>query len=322
MKKASLLLLIFISLTAFTCENEGLDPDIEIQTTNPVDPNNPGDPNNPNNPTTGTFQVDINGETYVADMAGAAYINDVVNITAFRNNNEETITITFKANQTGIYELGVANPGEFFVNGAGYVPEAGANGFVSALEGNMIPQGEINLLEIDEVNQTLSGTFSFTAYREETAGNVEVLEFTNGNFANITYSGDFGDIDNPSNSFFAKVDGVEFVEDAVNGVEVLGAFNTIGITAIKNSFETIGLTVPNDITPGEYTFGDPGDGTPVGQYNVSQTETFIAEGTLIITVHNTESNRIEGTFSFTARPFLGDPNPTYDITEGTFGVSY
>ncbi len=323
MKKLFSILAVFAIVMFTSCDDEAID--LELQQL--VDETNAAQNPTTGNPTGGgsaeaMFQVDINGETYVSEITSGAFINGVVNITALRNNNEETITITFQANQTGIYQLGIANPGEFYVNGAAYVPEAGANAFVSGLTGNTVSQGEIDLMVIDEANQTLSGTFNFTAYREETLGNVETLEFTNGSFTNIPYSGDLGDINNPDNSFFAKVDGVEFVEDTVNGIEVLGAFNTIGITAVKNSFETIGITVPNDITPGEYTFGLPGDGSPVGQYNVSQTDAFIGDGTLIITVHDTENNRIEGTFSYTATSFLGNPEPIYEITEGTFGISY
>lgn len=66
MKKASLLLLIFISLTAFTCENEALDEGVEEaiieNSTNPdtpTDPVNPTDPTNPSDPTSiiGTWRA-------------------------------------------------------------------------------------------------------------------------------------------------------------------------------------------------------------------------------------------------------------------------
>lgn len=57
MKKLSILLVIFVSLTAFTCENEGLDPDLETQTTQPEDPNNPTNPTNPTTPSDPTSLV-------------------------------------------------------------------------------------------------------------------------------------------------------------------------------------------------------------------------------------------------------------------------
>ncbi|WP_298512934.1 hypothetical protein [uncultured Kordia sp.] len=69
MKKASLLLLIFISLTAFTCENEALDPETE-ETANANNNNN----NNTDDPTSiiGTWQAvsfSANAEISV-DVAG------------------------------------------------------------------------------------------------------------------------------------------------------------------------------------------------------------------------------------------------------------
>ena len=57
MKKLSILLVIFVSLTAFTCENERLDPDLEIETTQPEDPNNPTNPTNPTTPSDPTSLV-------------------------------------------------------------------------------------------------------------------------------------------------------------------------------------------------------------------------------------------------------------------------
>jgi hypothetical protein len=59
MKKASLLLLIFVSLTAFTCENEVLDPAAE-EAVNTNTPTNPGSSGNPADPTSlvGTWRTD------------------------------------------------------------------------------------------------------------------------------------------------------------------------------------------------------------------------------------------------------------------------
>ncbi|WP_046757959.1 DUF6252 family protein [Kordia jejudonensis] len=323
MKRLLSVLTIFSLILFTSCEDEALDLELQqlVNETNAAQNPTTGNPT-PGNPTTGAFQVDIDGQTFVAETATASYIDGVVNITAFRNNNTEIVTITFLASSTGTYQLGISNPGAFFVNGAAYVMEAGANGFVSSLPGNMESQGEINLMTIDETNQTISGTFNFTAYREETAGNLEILEFTNGSFSNITYSGDLSDISDPDSTFFAKVEGAEFVEDAINAIEILSFSNTVAIVAVKNNGQSISVTVPNDIVPGDYTFGFPSGTDPVGLFNESDTESFLADtGTLTITVHDTATNRIEGTFNFTGTLLL-DPSNAREITEGDFKVTY
>ena len=120
--------------------------------------------------------------------------------------------------------------------------------------------------------------------------------------------------------FFAKVDDVEFEENLLEGVLTSLAGNDIlSIVATKNNLESIGFFLPADITPGEYTFST--FSPPSGQYNIGNTVSNVADGTITISSHDTTDKIIEGTFEFSAAPLTGG-GQTYTITEGAFYIEY
>ncbi len=133
-----------------------------------------------------------------------------------------------------------------------------------------------------------------------------------------------GGTSNVNNSFFAKVDSIEFQETLFTAQEWNGI---ISITAAENSsFPSLGLNVPADITPGTYTFSQLSP--PQSSYNVGTNwdDMYSAEsntGVLTITTHDESSDYISGTFSFTAIPNPGNSNTnSFEITEGEFSISY
>lgn len=130
-----------------------------------------------------------------------------------------------------------------------------------------------------------------------------------------------------NDSFFAKVDGVDFQETLLYASDTQTA-GSITITASENaSFPSIGLEFPSDITPGTYPFSGY-LGSYRGLYNLGTNfdQMFYAEGAsgdLVITNHDVAARLVEGTFSFTAVPVDNtQTTPTYAITEGAFSVSY
>ena len=120
-------------------------------------------------------------------------------------------------------------------------------------------------------------------------------------------------------SFFAKVDGVEFVETMVTKMDFSGSLTISGSTS---SSSALAITVPNTITPGSYSIDLT---TYKGQYNnadVSPTVSTVADsGTITISAHDTTAKTIVGTFSFVSSPLMGT-TPQYTITDGSFSVSY
>lgn len=313
MKKIGLLLSCFILLSAFTCDNEPLEGDFETNNNE----NNNG--NNNNNNGAAVFQVDFDGQTFVADQISATILEGgVMNITGLRGSNQESIILTLNGTTPGTYQLGIQDG--LSINGGTYSEANGSSNVWLALTDGMTAQGEVVVTAIDTENMTISGTFQFTGTNPTIQ---ESKEFTNGIFQNISFTDDLGDnTGGGENEFFANVDGVEFVEDAVTGnFSNLAGMTSISINATKNSLETIGITLPGDITPGTYDFES--FSTPLAQYNLSTTDIFTGEGTVTITTHNTTTNKIIGTFQFTATPvFGGTGTGSYEITEGSFDVTY
>jgi hypothetical protein len=240
-----------------------------------------------------------------------------MNITGVKTSTGEVITLTLIGNTVGTYTLGVTQ-NEVEVNSASYVTSLNGTGETwVAVTDFMMSQGTVEITEIDRERETISGTFSFTGHHPS----LDTRAFTNGVFRNISFSGGLVTVDS-SNSFAATVDGTAFNQESINATltELPGSSPIIGIVATKSSLETIAITLEANITPGDYEF--TGTSLPMAQYNLSLTNANLGEGTFTITTHDTENRRITGTFSFIASPVLGDPEASFEITEGRFDVSY
>ncbi|MEP1489508.1 MAG: DUF6252 family protein [Algibacter sp.] len=314
--KSCLAYTVLVSFLFFSsCNIEPYDGEIPDQAVdsngNPIE--NPTD----NNSELGVFQVDFDGETYEADNVIGTLAGGVMNITAFKGSDQESFVLTLFADKTGTYEVGVTS-NTIEVNSVTYSENTltGEGDVWIGVTDFMTSQGEVVITEIDEENKTISGTFFFTGHNVEKGAK----EFTNGTFNNVSYGTDILP-SNSANSFFAKVDGVEFIEDAVQGMAVsLGGINNIGISATKNNLETIGLNLDANVVPGEYelsTFS-----IPSGLYSKSFSESYASNaGKVIITTHDVANKHIVGTFEFTATSFLS-ADEKYEVTEGSFDITY
>jgi hypothetical protein len=247
----------------------------------------------------------------------ATLLNDVLNITAFRGNSGEAVILTVFNPSLGKHALGVTN-NSLESNAAAYTEanNTGSGSWVAFSQAN-ISQGELNITEINETDKTISGTFYFTGTNASIA---KTKEFTKGVFTNVSFEASLGGGNTNNNTFFAKVDGVEFKENLIAGVyQTLNGVSTIGISATKDNLQTIGFNLDGDILPGEYTFNT--FGTPSALYNRSMSDINTGTGTLKISSHDKTKKRIIGTFQFTASPFLST-GTSYEITEGSFDVTY
>lgn len=311
--KSTFILLLIASLSFVSCDDEPLEGTFSDELN--IDEEAGNGSNGNNVPFTGTFQVNIDGDLWIADNAAANIIDGVTNITGFKGSNGEAVIITLQTDQVGTYQFGPIN-GEFMLNGGAYNPGGGANAFVTDVN---TPNGTVTISSIDTTNKLISGSFSFDAL-EFVNNTTKVL--SGGVFTNVPYSDDLNDSNPGGNSFFAKVDGVEFQEDLVSGFEALGM---VSISATKNSSETIGLSFTSGITTGTYSLALPGLGDASALYNYSQTAFgYNGDGSVTITQHDTVNKRIVGTFSYVAstlNPQQGAPN-SVNITEGSFDVNY
>lgn len=257
------------------------------------------------------FEVTFDGEVFSTEIVNFVTDGEIIVITANKIDTDELFTIRVEDFGIGSFSFeGVNNSASYVENG-----RVSANIWTTFKE--TTSKGSIDFTEIDLVNNTISGTFNFIGENEVDGSS---KSFINGRFSNIKVS------DQPvtDDSFTAKVDGVVFEYIslfATDGVTI-GTTQLIKISANSSLSETITIDLNADITTGEYDFGSVFTQTfPTGQYSTSVTDTYVADGKLIITSHDTASKRIAGTFSFEAKDILSSA-VAYTITEGEFNVSY
>lgn len=296
----SIIIFSILSIIIFSCN---IEPYEEIQ-------------DNINDKNQGVFKVSFDGLTYEADNIQATLLNDVLNITGFRGDSGEAVILTVFNPSLGKHALGVTN-NSLESNAAAYTEanNTGSGSWVAFSQAN-ISQGELNITEINETDKTISGTFYFIGTNASIS---KTKEFTKGVFTNVSFAASLGGGNN-SNTFFAKVDGVEFKENLIAGIyQTLNGVSTIGISATKDNLQSIGFNLDGDILPGEYSFNT--FSTPTALYSRSMSDINTGAGMLKISTHDKTKKRIIGTFQFTASPFLST-GTSYEITEGSFDVTY
>jgi hypothetical protein len=304
--KSTLLLTLSTFLVLFSsCDNEPIDG---------------GSINNDNNNLTSTFTVDFDSQTFVADNIGATRTDDLITITGIRGANQETIVLTVYGVTEGTYQF--AFPIGIEMNTAIYLESSNTTNFWTTIPDFVNPEslGTMIISEIDEGNQTMSGSFYFTA---QSASSNETKEFTNGSFTNVSFQD--GLINNNDNTFFANIDGNEFIEAQIYGEETTSGGNpTISISASKNDGEMIGFSFDANITTGTYDFEGLAGSINIGRYiGADPLHQYYADGEFTITNHDTNNNLIEGTFNFVATPVPGLNAPGMpNVTDGAFSVSY
>ena len=250
------------------------------------------------------FQVDFDDQTFFADQAEAILEEGKITVTGIRGLNGETVEILINSDNEGTYDLGITVNNQ--MNLGNYSPDSDSVNAWQSNNNSNLSQGQVTISEIDNFNSTISGTFDFTAYNDSG----EVKDFTSGIFINIPLE--------KGNSFFAKVDGVEFVDTEI--VPGINNFGWIGLLARDANNEEIFISVRYNATPGTYPLNATTELSGF-DYSPSFQDFHYGEGTVTILIHNPEDNFLMGTFNCTALPHLGGIG-TYEITEGQFCVTY
>lgn len=180
------------------------------------------------------------------------------------------------------------------------------------------PSGTATVQTIDRSKKTVSGTFSFIAYRE-----LDGLKrtITNGVFTNIPYT-EGGGVPPASSkdTFNVTIDGTPFVPYSITGLSV-GVTNSIAVEGSnQDGTKTVGLNFPVNITPGTYTL-DIFGATYMALYNTGGGTLSSLSGTLKILEHNTATKRVRGNFAFKGEDISG-LLPDAQLTNGYFSVTY
>jgi hypothetical protein len=307
MNKIKLLANIVVFLFAFSlasCDNEPIDSAIDLS--------NFDDDDNGNGGEQAVFKVDFDGQTWVANSTEAIKYTNSFQIGGLKTSTGQTIAFSLNGDTPGTYDstsnLIVYEPNSNNPTGDLYWALNPTNPGVSA--------GSVTITSIDNVNNKVSGTFAFTGYWSDTSvTNILPKVFTNGVFTNIPFV--VGT--NPSNdTFYAKVDGVEFVEDQIDVTEVLasGFPDSYSIVASKANGQTVGFRFAKTLGVGTYNFTGPFGQDLSGNCLFNNLLYTTDSGTFTITQKT--ATRIKGTFNYLASNFTTSQTKT--ITEGSFDV--
>jgi len=266
---------------------------------------------------TANFTAQIDGAHWqsATSTEQATMIQGLINITGISTDNLE-ISMTLSGTGTGTYYLSQRS--------ASLATYANIDSsFLYAFTTNEAPDtaqagGQVTITEIDQTNQTISGTFSFNAYRT-VDGTQKTI--TQGVFTKIPYSSTQPTTTN-GDTLTANIDARGWVGKSIQAAVNAGELTIVGSSA--DGSQSVGLLMPANTTPGTY----PLDGTNpsyLGVYtvlvNANTTGLVSVSGTVTVTQNNTTTSRITGTFTFSA----ADPsNPTtvHYVTSGVFSVYY
>lgn len=287
----SLIVLLF-SVTTFTsCDDEPIDELINLDDTNPP-------------PGGSYFKADFSGETWNADNASVIFSGNQFLLTATKGVGGEGFSFILDGNTPGNY---LAN-----LNFVAFKPANSTFGYwgINPVDFNE-NTGSVTITSVNTVNQTVSGIFSYKGYwSDTTVTNILPIIFTNGVFNNLPYT-----IQNaPNNTFFAKVDGVDFVENTIN---VTTTNNIIGISATNETAKNITIGINDNATVGVHNItGNVATDVVQAFYKPSGAPLQAFSGSVNVTSKTT--TRITGTFNFTS-----SNGPTqFQISQGQFDVDY
>lgn len=250
---------------------------------------------------TAEFYGEVDGTPFVAgeDTAGAFYDEASNSLIVQGINNDKTIRMTIINPAEGTFDLGATSGEESF---GSYLIE-GENPYSSELsEGG---SGSVTITTFDLENNTISGTFAFTAGRD---GGAETVVIENGYFENLTVTlGEPGGEDDFMN---AAIDGIDFSADDITIV----TSEIISIQGIDTATdEAIFVSFPADTEPGTYQMTFSGD-INAGYFNGDIT--YGSESGLLIISENSET-LLQFSFNFQASEEEGGAI-VHSITEGQF----
>ena len=267
--------------------------------------------------TSGSFKAKINSQQFIADKAaGAAFstagngLPRLINISGL-SNDKKIITITLE--DSGVHKYTI--DGNSFHVGL-YIDSTLSNTYAfSTEELDAEIAGTVDITSINTVTKTMSGTFSFRAYREMDNSEVNITE---GSFTDIPYVDKALPPSASSDTFHVKVNNTLFTPYSISGF-ALPLNHTIRIQGADSvTVKNVSLSVPDTIAAGTYSmssfdyYGLYLDGT----YSYGSTS-----GTLTILEHDTAAKRIRGNFDFKAEEPT-DSTVSANLTEGYFSVKY
>jgi hypothetical protein len=172
----------------------------------------------------------------------------------------------------------------------------------------------LDITEINESNNTISGSFFTSVYSTE---NSQSAFFQNGRISRVPIVNSLEEEAITENKFSVRVSGINF-----NAVDInpMSQNNSIIVRATNAAGLILELSIPSELDAlEELEIGTGANQVAAYYQNPSFDPQLAREGRLIIDTHNTTDQSISGRFEFMAGP---ESNPTIAVTDGEFEILY
>lgn len=302
MKNLKILAGILLILTAFiSCDVEPIDSAINLDDFG--------------NPATGpmVFKADFGGATWNATTAQAVISGNSIYIGATRADGSN-FSFLIDGGTTGTYPSNA--------NILAYNPAGAEFGYWSVnLANESENTGSITITNIDTVNHKISGTFAYKGYwSDSTTTSIIPVQFTNGVFTNIPYDAGTPTSDD---TFYAKVDGVEFVENQIDVAIIVDDTpmpipDQISVVGSKTNGDTVGINVNKNLPVGTYAITGALSDVDVVRGSILINDVLYTAESGSITITSKTATRIKGIFSMGVKNFT--TSNTKSVSAGAFDV--
>ena len=264
----------------------------------------------------GNFMATIDGSQWIAadSLKSVTIVGGLINLTGISADKQQ-ISITLNDTVPGTYKLNqqttsVAMYGNIdSSNTFAYSTNQGADSTQAG--------GTVTVINIDPIKQTITGTFSFTVFRNLDGGRKVV---TDGIFYQLPYNASLP----PSSSvdtMTADIDRQHWAAKSILNSTLSNVFIVNG--SFLNGTQSVSLVMPQDIQPGgPYNLSYVGH-VYFGFYSPQITGGFASDsGSLTILQNDFSIKRIRGNFGFRAVDPTAQSTDTFRLSNGYFSVHY
>jgi hypothetical protein len=264
----------------------------------------------------GDFRAEIDGVQWIAtDSAeGASFLGGMINISGISSDNRQ-LSITLNDTVTGVYVLNQSSASlaayadldssdiyAFTTNQGTDTSEAG---------------GMVDITAIDKIGKTLTGTFSFKAYRDIDGHQKNV---TQGVFYQLSYTTSLP-VASTADTMQVTIDGTPWAAQSIEAAAI--SSQTVITGSTLSGTPSVSLLLPVNVVPGPYTLDVNTETNYIGIYNPMTTIALPStEGTLTILENNPTTRRVRGNFQFRASDPTGMNPETDSLSNGYFSVQH
>jgi len=270
--------------------------------------------------TDGMFMADVSGSQWIAadSLKSAAVLGGFINLIGISDDHRQ-LNIILNDTIPGTYVL---DQGSTSVAFFGYTDSSNSYMYSTNQSSDSTQAGgTVTVTEIDLVNHTISGTFSFNVYRG-IDGNQ--LRFTDGVFRKLPYTSSLPPASG-TDTLKAVIDGGNW---SAQSIEAANISNQLVISGSNLSgTQSLGLNMPADIVPGQYMLDFIKTSYTYFAVYLPSPNVGLAsvDGTLEILENDVTNKRIRGNFTFNAVDPT-DPQglitPPRQVSNGFFAVTY